>query len=155
MEPTHIKKDYESLVEKYNLPSYKEVADNFEVDKIDKETEYVLRAVRKAMMEKIVNSLGFMEMLLTQANVPGIYLSFVKSMTQEDRQDVEKIYKTLADLSLASLDLEIDYSEKGEAELIKRALNDWNSIKPEFRRILGKIKNPNFNGLKRERSYYG
>lgn len=155
MELANLKKQYEAFVQKYKLPNFNELNENFEVDKIERDTDFVLRAIRKLMMEKVVNSLGFMEMLLSQANVPGIYLPFVKSMSQEDKQSVENIYKTLGDLSLSSLDLEIDYSEKGEAELIKKTFEGWNSIKPEFRKILAKVKNPIFNGFKKDRSYYG
>ncbi len=150
-----LKKEYSMLEKKYQLPSFKMVNEAFEIDKIDKNTDCLLRAVRKSMMEKVVNTLGFFEMLLNQTNVPGLYMSFLKSMTMEDKEKIEKLYKALGEVSLQSLDLEVEYSEKGEAELIKRTVSVWNSMKPDFKLILGKIKKPNFNNVKKERSYYG
>mgnify|MGYP001564619655 CR=1 FL=1 len=151
---TEFKKQYNEFMKKYNLPSFKELNENFEIDKIDRETECILRIVRKVMMEKIVNSLGFLEMLINPMNAPRIYLSYIKSITNEDKQSIEKIYTDLGEVSLFSLDLEIDYSEKKEAELIKRVFNVWNSLKPEFRRIMENMKKPGIIE-KKEKSYFG
>ena len=70
MELKDLKKEYSDLAEKYKLPSFKELNENFEIEKIDKDTEILLRDVRKVMMEKIVNSLGFLEMFLNPMNAP-------------------------------------------------------------------------------------
>lgn len=150
------KKEYVKLTKKYGLPSFEKVNVDFEIDKFDKETDHLLRAVRKIMMEKVVNSITFLEMLLNPVNSPRMYLPFIRTMNAEDRKIIDNLYSTLADLSLLSLDLEIDFSEKGEADLIKRTFDAWNSLKPGFAKILSNIKQPkNLNNSKKERSYYG
>jgi len=45
----------------------------------------------------------------------------------------------LGDISLASLDLEIDYSEKKESEVIRQYLI-MEIVKPKFRKILGNMR---------------
>ena len=155
MEIKELKNNYAELAEKYKLPSFKELNENFEIEKIDKDTECLLRIIRKVMMEKIVNSLSFLEMLNNPVNAPRIYLQYIKSISVEDKKDLDSIYSSLGEISLHSLDLEIDYSEKKEAEIIKRIFNTWNSVKPKFRLVLNNIKKPNGNIAKREKTYFG
>jgi hypothetical protein len=64
------------------------------------------------------------------------------------------MYNILSELSLMSLDLEVEYNEKKEAELLSKINKDWNSIKPAFNKIIENIKKP-INSVKKERSYYG
>jgi ABC-type transport system involved in cytochrome bd biosynthesis fused ATPase/permease subunit len=106
------------------------------------------------MMEKIVNSMGFMETLLNPMNAPRIYLVYIKSMTQEDKNEIEKVYSSLADLVMGSFKLEIDYSEKEEAEMIKAIVKEWNSVKPSFRKIIASMQNP-VSSVTKEKSYFG
>jgi hypothetical protein len=155
MELKELKEEYGKLIKEYNLPSFRELEEEFEVSKLEKESESVLRAVRKTMMEKIMNSLGFVEMMLNPMNAPQMYFVYLNSMSSEDKKSIEKIYEVLAELSIASLEREVDYDEKEEAELIKRILKTWNGIKPEFRMVLKNMKKPNHNPAKRERSYFG
>lgn len=155
MELKEIKKEYEKLAMKYKLPGFGELNENFEIEKIEIESDTFLRAVRKIMMEKIVNSLGFIEMLLNPMNAPRMYLNYLRVMTLDDKNSIDKIYSSFADLSVLSLEREVDYDEKAEAELIKKIVKTWNEAKPEFRKILTNIKKPNSTDLKKEKSYYG
>ena len=154
VELKELKKEYSLLEKKYKIPGFREINEDFEIDKIDKESDCLLRAIRKIMMEKIVNSMGFVEMLLNPVNAPRIYMAYLRSFNVQDRQLLEKIYGSLADLSLASLELEVEYSEKREAELIRLIHNTWNKIRPDFKTVLSNIKKPN-NAVKRDKSYFG
>lgn len=151
-----LKKQYDSASKKYKLPSFEELNSNFEIDKIDKETDNLLKNIRKVMMDKVVNSLQFLDMLSNPVNAPRVYQQYLRSMSLEDKKEIDKIYDVLGILSLGSLDLEIDPSEIKEAELIKKILISWNSVKPSFRRILDNMKHPSVNGnSKKEKSYFG
>ncbi|MFH1290191.1 MAG: hypothetical protein ABIH92_02165 [Nanoarchaeota archaeon] len=155
MDLKDLKREYEKLKKKHKLPSFKELDECFEISKLDKEGDTLLRSIRKVMMEKIVSSLGFVEMLLNPMNAPRMYLAYVKSMGAEERKSIDKIYGEFAELSILSLDREIDYDEKGEAELINKIFGVWNGARPEFRKVLKSMKKPNNNSEKRERSYFG
>lgn len=154
MELKDFKKDYSKYIEKYKLPKFEELNEDFEIDKLEKDTDYLLRAIRKLMMEKIVNSVNFLEMLLNPVNMPRMYLPYIKTMSMEDKQVIDSLYDSLAKLTLISLDLEIGFSEDGEAELIKKIFSEWRVLKPDFKKIISGINNPRA-AVKRERSYFG
>jgi len=154
MKLEELKKNYSILEKKYKLPRFSELNEDFGVEGLRKGEELLLRNVRKTMLEKIANSIGFVEMLLNPINAPRMYLVYIKSMTVEDKKEIEKIYSVLADILTASLRLEIEYSEKGEAEMIIRVFNDWNSIKKLFMKIAEHMQNPVSSPTK-ERSYFG
>lgn len=155
MDIKELKKDYEKLAKKYSLPPFKNLNDDFEIGKVDKDVGALLRAVRKVMMEKIVNSMSFIEMLLNPVQAPRMYQNYIKSMSVDDRKRIDKIYGALAGVSILSLERELDYSEKSEAEVIKQVYKIWNSLKKDFAKILHNLKNPPKNSVKKERSYFG
>ena len=154
MDLSELKKQYAPLGSKHKLPSFDKLNEDFEIDKIDRETDFPLRLIRKTMMEKIINSLGFVEMLLNPVNAPRLYLGYIKSISQEDKEKIDKIYETLADLSLNSLSLELSSDESKEAELIQKIYSKWNELKPDFKKIMEDMKNPK-TVTKKEKSYYG
>jgi len=155
MELETLKKEYIKYEKQYKLPSFRELNEVFEIEKIDRESECFLRAVRKVMMDKIVNSITFFDMLLNPTQSPRIYLPFIKSMTPQDKDKIEKIYEFFGRVSLDCMPLELDYSEKAEAEMIKRVFREFQLIRVEFKELLIKIGKPVFTNNKKERSYYG
>jgi len=155
MDLVDLKKEYRVFSKKYELPSFEDLNDNFEVDKIDKESDTLLRVFRKVMMEKIISSLGFVEMFFNPMNAPRMYLNYIKSMSAEDKKSIEKIHSVFSEVSLAALGREVDYSEEKEAELIKKIFESWNSVKSDFRKILKNMKNPVENSTNKNRSYFG
>ena len=146
---------YNSLAKQYSLPFFNSLNNDFEIEKISQESITLLRAVRKVMIEKVFNILSFLEMLLNPVNAPRTYLSYIKSMTNEDRKEVEKIYSAFGALTLRALPLEIDYSEKREAEMIKDIQKIWSDAKKDVSKLLEQIAMPVTSLAKKERSYYG
>ncbi len=149
-----LKRIYNEYEKKYGIPRYKELNEDFEIDKIDRESDSFLRVVRKVMMEKVVNSLNFLDMLLNPGNAPRIYYGFLKSIKEEDTKMIDEIYTKLGNLSMESLALEIDYSEKKEAEMIVKVFREWDSVKVNFRKLMEHIQHPT-REEKKERNYYG
>lgn len=154
MEFKDFKKEYELKAAKFSLPKFKELEEDFEIRRIESE-DLILRSVRKIMMDKIVNTLGFLEMLLNPMNAPRMYHAFLNSLTVSDTKRIEEMYGRLGELSILSLEREIDYDEKSEAEMIKKIIKVWNGVKGDFREILGKMKKPSQVNDKKERSYFG
>lgn len=155
MKLADLKKDYSVLAAKYKLPKFAELNEDFEVEKCEKESETLLRVIRKVMMEKIISSLGFVEMLLNPMNAPRMYLSYIHGMGADDKKSIEKIYTAFADISAVALECEIDYSEKNEAELIRSIFDTWQKMKLEFRKILTHLKAPSLKVEKVQKSYFG
>lgn len=155
MDLAELKKRYSELEKKHRLPTFKDLNGNFEVDKIERDSDFLLRVIRKAMIEKVVNSLGFCEMLLNPVNAPRLYYSYIKSMGNDERKQVERMYSALAELSVNSLALEIDTNDKKEAELIIKANKVWESLKPDFRKVISAVQSPTNTDTKRDKSYFG
>ena len=156
MEVEEIKKEYGKFEKKFKLPSFSVLNDNFEVGKIENDGGSLLRAVRKTMVEKVVNSMSFLDMLLNPLQAPRMYHVFIRAMSIEDKKTIDKIYGMLAEISVASLEREIDYDEKAEAELIIKINQAWEKAKPDFRNLIKNIQKPNNNFVKKDRgSYFG
>lgn len=149
-----LKSLYGGLAGKYDLPSFEDLNNAFEIDRIDRESDCMLRVIRKVIMEKIVSSLTFLETLMNPVNAPNIYLHYIKSMDSDDRKIINEIYAVLGKLSIDSLNLEINYREDKEAELIRDSVSDWEKIKNDFEKILRNMKNPKTTEA-RERNYFG
>jgi len=149
-----LKKKYADLSKKYKLPNFVNLNEDFEVEKIERDTDLLLKAIRKVMMEKIVNSMSFLEMLLNPVNSPRMYHPFIRTMGNEDKSKIDSLYISFADLSLISLDLEIRSDEAKEAELISHVFKKWNELKPLFCELLSNVKKPR-DFVKKERTYFG
>ena len=106
-------------------------------------------------MEKIINSMSFVEILLNNVNPPKIYYVYIKNMSLEERKELERVYDILSRLSIDSLSLEIDSNDKLEAELIKKACKEWSLLKPFFKKVILSMRNPVLQNNKKEKSYFG
>lgn len=150
------KEKYKVYEKKYGLPNFKELNEDFEIEKVaDKDSDCFLRIVRKAMMEKIVNFLGFLEMLMNPVSAPRVYHYYIGNMQGNDKKAIEEVYKNFGDLSLNALALEAEYSEKTEAEMIKSIGKRWNEMRPRIKEILSGIRNPGNNAVRKEKTYFG
>jgi len=155
MELKELKNIYQIYEKKYKLPTFSKLNDQFEIEKIEKESEFMLRAIRKTMMDKIVNSLTFIEMIINPVNASRIYLPFIKSITPKDKENIDLLYDAFGELSLECLPLELESSEKKEAEMIKKIFSQWEKLRPKFSELLRKVYKPVNGESKKEKSYYG
>ena len=151
---TELKKIYGELEKKYKLPSFAEMNNDFDIDKIEMERENLLKAIRKVMLDKVFNIIGFFDMILNPVNAPMMYHSFIKSITTEDKKLIDKVYAKLGDLILDSFVLEVKYSEEDEVKAIKNTFNTWDSLRPDLKKIFERIRKP-ASLSKKEKSYFG
>lgn len=150
-----LKKQYSALAQKHSLPRFEKLNEDFEIEKIVLETEIPLKVIRRIIIEKIGNYMNFFEMILNPVNAPRIYMQFIKSMTTADRDLINKMYESFGEIYLLSLSLEVTYSEKNEAEAIKKILRVWDSSKPNLSKVMEKITNPSKEVVKNEKNYFG
>lgn len=155
MELSVLKKEYSVFQKKYALPEFSKLNQHFEIEKLDKESEILMRAIRKTMMDKIVSSLGFFDMLLNPVNIPRLYLPFIKVMNGEDKKLVDGLYDSFAELSLACMELELDYNEQKEAEMIKKIYDTWEKSRRDFMKLAERVHKPGNDSVKKEKSYFG
>jgi len=152
-----IKNQYISLQKKYKLPSFSELNEDFEIEKLqERETDFLLRNVRRMITEKISNVLRFLELILNPSETPTPLFVFamLKNISPETRKEIEVLYRKLSSIELSSLSLDINYNEKKEAELIKGIVKSWPKIKEGLGNITEKLEMA-WSKEKPERKYLG
>ena len=152
-----LKEDYEIFRKKYNLPIFQQLNEDFEIEKIaQNETDYILREIRKHIMDKIIAYLRFTEMLLNPSNAPIFFFALIKGLTSGDKKLIETIYERLGSLEIDVIFLDCKYKEKEEAEFIKKAYLEWQKISEEVLELAKTLKN-NWKQKSKEhyRDYFG
>ncbi len=152
-----LKKDYSVLQKKYNLPDFKELNEEFDIEKAaENETDCLLREIRKLVMEKVIAYLRFIEMLLNPSNAPLFFFALVKGLTAQDKRVLEKLYDKLGSLEIDVIELDCSYSEKEEAEFVKRLFGEWKSVKDDMLNLVEVLRrNWGQKSGKNERGYFG
>ena len=152
-----LKKNFAVLQKKYSLPNFKQLNEDFEIEKLSgKETDMLLREIRKLIVDKVLAYLRFLELLMNPTSAPMFFLAIVKTLSVEDKKLVENLYKSMASVEFNALDLDNRYSEKTEAEFIKNTYSSWQETKTEFSELAGQLKATwNKKSTKKERGYFG
>ncbi len=152
-----LKKDYEVLKKKYNLPEFQKLNEEFDTEKVaEHETDCLLREIRKAVMDKVIAYLRFVEMLLNPSNVPIFFFALVKGLTPSDKRILERIYSRLGNFEIDVIELDCRYSEKDEAEFIKKIVREWKDIKEEMLKLVEVLRrNWDQKSRKSEKGYCG
>ncbi len=136
-----LKQEYEKLRKLYSLPSFKQLNEDFDIERIArKETELLAREVRWRLSEKISSAMRFLELFLNPAAAPLFILSALKGIGAETRKLIEKAYHELVELEVISLSLDLAYDEKNEAKFIKDVAKRWSALSSninEVNRALG------------------
>lgn len=152
----HFKKQYEPLRKKYKLPGFDELNREFEIEKVqERETDFILREIRKGIGEKIGAFLRFFEAVLNPVVAPAFILSALKNFSNSDKEAIKDNYQSLVEIELKSIKLDIDYNEKEEAQFILRTLKTWQSIKPSLKSVMDSLSKVNIEGEKKRNSYLG
>lgn len=152
-----LKKDYSELEKKYNLPSFKEINEEFDIEKIQEiETETLLREIRKIIMDKVIAYLRFIEMLLNPGQGPMFFFALLKGLDNGDKKLLEDLYTKLGRLEIEVIEIDNDYSEKGEAEFILHIFKEWKDIKENMKKISKSLrKSWDKKTERKEKSYVG
>jgi len=153
----NLKKEYTKLALKYKLPDYKTVNEEFDIEKLQElETETLLREVRKAIMDKAIAYLRFVEMLINPSNAPMFFFTILKGINFDDKKLLEEVYAKLGRLEVEVIVVDNDYSEEGEADFIKHVFIEWAEIKKNMR-VVAKALQSGWDRKreKSEKSYLG
>ena len=153
----NLKKEYSKLEEKYGLPKFDELNEDFNIERIsDIATDMILREVRKFMAETFSNYLRFIETILNPVSAPMFIFSVIKSINTEEKEKLKEIYKKLAKINVKILENELIYSTEKEVDFIKNFYKEWQEIKKELLEVIKLVEE---NWDKKfdvdERSYFG
>ncbi len=152
-----IKKQFEPLKKKYKLPEFSKLNEEFEIEKIqEKETDFLLREIRRAISDKISAFLRFFELFVNPQAAPVFVLVSLKNLSSKEKEIIERAYKELVSLELAAVSLDISYNEAQEAQAILRVMKKWQELKPELEEVTTAIlKVQEKSGEKKGKSYFG
>ena len=151
-----LKKDYNQLKIKHSLPEFTELNKLFDIEDIEIETEFLLKKIRRTISEKIAGYLRFIDVILNPSNAPIFFFKLAKRLDSKDMQTLKNIYENLGKFEIRTICLDIDYSEKNDAEFIKDIFNTFNKeIKKDFIVIIEKLNTEEENSKKINGSYFG
>jgi Na+/phosphate symporter len=132
-----LKKNYEIIRKEYNLPKFEEMNDDFEIEKIaEKETELLIRNIRREILEKITNYMRFLEALMNSSNAPFLFMALANQITEKERKIINDLYTKFGKYFIKSISLDNDSNEKEEAELILEMCKEWKEIKEKFKELI-------------------
>jgi len=150
-----LKEDYEKLQKKYNLPEFDWINQEFEIEKVKSGT-FLLKEIRRLMIEKIASVLKLFELLMNPTAAPFFILIIIKNLSSETKKQIETIYKELAAIEVSMLKFDLSYNEKSEAEAIISISKKWKGYKEDILSICKNMEEAwNTNYKKSDKSYLG
>lgn len=136
-----LKEDYKIFQKRYDLPSFEKLNEDFQIEKVsESETDFILKGIRLCITEKFFNYLRFIESILNPSNGPMFVFALIKTLGLKDREKLAELYKKIAKVDVSILELDLEYSEKKEADSIKKYCEMWQDIKKELLEIVEVIK---------------
>ena len=133
----NLKKEYVKVRNKYKLPEFNMLNNEFEIEKLaDKKTGFLLRGIRRSIERRTENFLKMLEEFVNPTYASHASLTLLKSFTNKDRKNIEDSYKSLVSLMLKAITLEIDFDEKKEAAFIKESVKIWDVTKKDLHELM-------------------
>tara|TARA_Y100000310_G_scaffold337122_1_gene423364 strand:- start:4852 stop:5328 length:477 start_codon:yes stop_codon:yes gene_type:complete len=138
----NLKKRYEELSKKYNLPSYDELDKEFEILYIREvfEISKPLAYVRRRLSDKLGGVCGMLQSLIQPNPNSSVSIEESSFFSKDEKQKLVKLLKELMYYERLSVHLDVNSEEEKDAEFIKEASEKWNEVKPKVESITGKLK---------------
>jgi len=152
-----IKKKYEAVENKYSLPKFEKISEDFDMEKLaEKESLFLLKDVRKIIAEKIASYSQFFENLRNPMSLPMFVLAPLKNANEEDKKTIKEVYKELSKMQLHIIKLDLIYNEEKEAQFIKQTYDKWQTIKVRIHKLIEKFESEvKENSEQANRNYFG
>jgi len=132
------KKKYEELADKYKLPSFDSLNKDFEISTIE-ETEFLLREIRRKIIEKLENYIKLLEGILhPEAGICDMYEC--GAFSDEEKNKLFELYKKIMFLNRFSAETSIDEDDSKSSNFIKKAFEQLNNIKKELLPMIKRMK---------------
>ena len=148
---------YNELAQEHGLPEFKEIAEDFDIEKIqDKESIFLIREVRRAINEKISAYIHLFETLINPNAPPIFVFSILRNITAEDKDIIKKIYKALSRTQIEIMKLDTIYKEENEAKFINETFIIWQELKPTIYKLIERFESSfEEDDSSKKRSYFG
>jgi len=133
----NVKEEYEKI--KHKLPKFHELDNEFEISLI-KDKEFLLRSIRRKMSEKLIFFCRIIESLLYPTANHIINMNEVKEFSEDEKKNMEKIYKKLMVFERDSLNIDVEPDEKKDVEFINDLFKEWPNLKIDILKITKKMR---------------
>jgi len=139
----------------YELPDFEALCEDFDIEKaFDKDSSYLLREVRKLVMEKLSAYLQLFETFMNPASPPMFIFKVLRNVNNGDKEFVKEVYEELSKYQLWAVRLDTVYEEKNEAEFISKAFSDWQEMKKKIYSFLERLEKESESKDENVRSAY-
>ena len=129
----NIKGEYSKL--KYKLPEFEEINEDFELEFI-KDKPFLIRQIRRRINEKVIFFCRIIEGLLYPTQQHIINVTELKSCSDEEKKQLEKIYRELMYYERESLLLDVIPNDKKEVNYINNVFDFWKKIRKQMENIV-------------------
>ena len=133
-----IEESYAQERKRFNLPDFNKIDFEFEISSLE-ETKFILREVRRKMIDKIEHFINLLEEVL-QPETTVANLHECNFFDQEEKEKIFRLYSKLMRLNRKSLCLDLSPNDKEEADFIITLFNEWIILKKDVALVLNKMK---------------
>jgi|SRR3989344_4342059 len=134
-----LEKEYKNLAKKYSLPEFSKIHQDFELQYLEHKTQ-LLRAIRRRMYNRIGFYLQLLDIILYPTGQTPISSYESNFFSSEEKQELAHFYKLLMIYSRKSLQLDIESSDKKDAEYISEFFERNNIIKKQMKEIIKQME---------------
>ena len=151
------KKNYKSLSQKYDLPDYEMMIEDFDIEKVtEKSSSFLIREIRRLINEKLSAYLHLFETFLNPTTPPMFIFSLLKNIDVKEKKQIKEIYKKLSKIQIETIRLDTIYNEKNEAEFVKAVFKQWQEMKKAIFSLIDSLEEKSKNNLsKNNNGYFG
>lgn len=146
-EEYNLETEYEALAKKYDLPTFEEILEDFDIEKIcEKETSFLAREIRRIINEKISAYIHLFETLINPQGPPMFVFKILKNMSTEEKTSLQEFYKVLSKFQIQIMKLDTIYSEQAEIKYIKESFQMWQEQKQKIFKLFESFETNFENG---------
>ena len=152
----NLEKEYENLKKKYNLPDFKKLNREFDLEEIEHDG-FLLRRIRTRLYDKVCSFIKILESLLYPNGSDMASLHESKFFTEKDMNNVSSLFKKLMLIDRYYLLVDLEEDEYKDSEFINTVYEDWLILKKDLIKYL-EIMKESWKGedkMPTEKDYFG
>ena len=148
---------YNELKRQHDLPEFKKLAEDFDIEKIsEKEPLFLMREIRRTINEKLSAYVHLFETLINPSAPPMFIFSALRGIKENEKGKLKEIYKKLSKLQIWVMKLDTIYSEQEEIKFVRDSFSEWQDLKKGIYEIIEKFdSNLEKDEVSKSRGYFG
>lgn len=151
-----LKTKYAEFEKRLDLPEFKNLNNEFGIEKTDYDTDLFLKEIIKSIADKFQNYMRFIEGIINPSNTSIFVFNLVKLIDNGKRIKLSKVYEKISEFEVKLIKLDLESNEETEAQFINESYKIWIEIKKDIIEIIDFV-NENWNAKteQNKRDYFG